>query len=1132
MNFVKRWLLIALVATGSVAVPAAANAAGSHNPAEHGSLLGPLLPRTARQAAPSSGGNLLFHGGPVMHKNTVYAIYWTGNDDLIPSDYSDGIDQYFRDVATDSGRNQNVYSTDSQYGDGTGFAAYDSSFGGGFRDFTPLPTAGCNSTAADFCVSDEQIRNELDTFITSSGLPRGLSTIYFVFLPEGYGTCYNNSNCAYTQFCAYHSHFGSGSGTTLYANQPWDDFVPNDSGSSVCGSQPSPNGEPALDHELSTVSHEHNEAITDPLGNAWFDADGNENGDKCAYVYGPSLGVSEFDDYNQAIDSGRYELQLEWSNASESCLARTGGANQPPNASFTAPPSPAVNVAGTFDGSSSSDPDGQIASYSWDFGDGGTATGASPSHAYTTSGNKTVKLTVTDNGGSKDTTIATIHVLGVGCEGHELAANDDGYTGEVPLPFTLNLFGQVHSSLFVNNNGDVTFDGPLATYTPFDLTSTATEIIAPFFGDVDTRGAGSDLVTYGATTYAGQPAFCVNWGNSNGVGYFEGHNDKLNKFHLMLVDRSDIQPGDFDVIASYDQIQWETGDASSGIGGIGGFSARVGYSNGTREPATFFELPGSAVNGSFLDSNFDTGLIHNSRGSLTPGRYVYEVRNGAAPVGGSIHGAVKRPNDELVAHAPVQACPQGGGSCVTSQTNDSGTYTIAGLDAGAWTITANPPAGDATSLPGSTAASLAVDEHKTGVDVVLGGAAAPPHDTTITSIGTWADGEPVLFWQEPLRLTTEGCAGGSAHYSVTIDGNEIRAGEMTEEAGHPGHYAAQIAPLYPNHGYAQFHLTVTCPNPAQNESDSWSAYIDPSGVVTTTAGDPVSGATVSLYRSDAATGPFDLVPDGDGAMSPQNRHNPDSTSDSGSFGWDVVAGYYLVRAEKPGCHAPGNPARPDVETGVLTIPPAVTDLHLSLACPTLATVSPGSLGFAARASGTRSPAQGVTVANSGDAPLHVTSVSLAGPQAGDFRIDSNGCTGNVEPGGACGVAVSFAPSAVGTRTATLILHDNTDAGTHTVALSGVGEPAGGAPSPGPGPQARPGAGQCAGLHGQKLAACERAAALAKSLARCSRKHGKARAECRRRATALAKCSALKGKARRKCQARATAPGGTRRRGAA
>ncbi len=69
--------------------------------------------------------------------------------------------------------------------------------------------------------------------------------------------------------------------------------------------------------------------------------------------------------------------------------------NQPPVAAFT---SSTVNLVASFDGSSSSDPDGTVASYSWDFGDGGVlGTDAKPSHTYGAAGSYQVTLTVTDN---------------------------------------------------------------------------------------------------------------------------------------------------------------------------------------------------------------------------------------------------------------------------------------------------------------------------------------------------------------------------------------------------------------------------------------------------------------------------------------------------------------------------------------------------------------------------------------------------------------------------------------------------------------------------------------------------------------------------------------------------------------
>jgi hypothetical protein len=71
-------------------------------------------------------------------------------------------------------------------------------------------------------------------------------------------------------------------------------------------------------------------------------------------------------------------------------------------------------------------------------------------------------------------------------------------------------------------------------------------------------------------------------------------------------------------------------------------------------------------------------------------------------------------------------------------------------------------------------------------------------------------------------------------------------------------------------------------------------------------------------------------------MSPQNRTNPDTTDTAGHFGWDVLAGFYRVRASRPGCTSPTDPATPHVDSAVLTIPPPVTDLDLRLRCADLA----------------------------------------------------------------------------------------------------------------------------------------------------------------------------------------------------
>jgi hypothetical protein len=211
-----------------------------------------------------------------------------------------------------------------------------------------------------------------------------------------------------------------------------------------------------------------------------------------------------------------------------------------------------------------------------------------------------------------------------GFDTNVLPHNDDDSTGLVSMGFPINFFSTTYTQLYVNNNGNLTFDQALPDFTPFPLASTQRVIIAPFFADVDTT-VGNEL-TYGTGTVGGHAAFGATW---PGVGCFAQNISVLDTFQVVLIDRSDIGSGDFDIEFNYDSIQWETGQASGGDANcLGGSSARVGFSNGSAMPGTFFELPGSGIPGSFLDSNLTTGLIHSSRSSGQLGRYLFEVRSG------------------------------------------------------------------------------------------------------------------------------------------------------------------------------------------------------------------------------------------------------------------------------------------------------------------------------------------------------------------------------------------------------------------------------------------------------------------------------------------------------------------------
>lgn len=216
---------------------------------------------------------------------------------------------------------------------------------------------------------------------------------------------------------------------------------------------------------------------------------------------------------------------------------------------------------------------------------------------------------------------ASAQSIRTGFDSNTFAGNDDGSVANVGLGFNINFFGDMYSSFALNNNGNITFDGTMSTYTPFNLSTTGRVIIAPFFADVDTRDLNP--VQYGSGTVNGHAAFGVNW---LGVGhYLYTADNKQNYFQLVIIDRSDTGAGNFDFEFNYGSIQWETGGASGDSNGDGicqaaetsCVPARVGWNAGNG--VNTFELAGSAMAGYFLDGG---------PGELNGDRYLFQVRNG------------------------------------------------------------------------------------------------------------------------------------------------------------------------------------------------------------------------------------------------------------------------------------------------------------------------------------------------------------------------------------------------------------------------------------------------------------------------------------------------------------------------
>jgi PKD domain len=338
---------------------------------------------------------LPYNGGPVINSNRTHPVFWepAGSGLTFDPGYESLIETFLTDVAADSHKTTNVYSLSGQYTDSNGPAAYDSTYGGAVVDNDPLPPSGCTEPSTGpgwtVCLTDAQLEAELEHVIAADHLPMTSHDVYFVITPNGFGSCTDSSSssCALggseNGYCGYHSETPTG---IVYAVIPYN-AVPGHCQSS----NPRPNSSTA-DPTISTVSHEHNEMDTDPDGNAWIDARGEEEADLCLTNFGPSLSGPGGTAWNESIHGGHFFLQEEWSNADGACEPRA----QADSVSFGQVQVPGRAHSMSFSGRASA-PHGGIVGFQWFFGDGRTAFGRRVSHTFKTPGSFRVRLRATDS---------------------------------------------------------------------------------------------------------------------------------------------------------------------------------------------------------------------------------------------------------------------------------------------------------------------------------------------------------------------------------------------------------------------------------------------------------------------------------------------------------------------------------------------------------------------------------------------------------------------------------------------------------------------------------------------------------------------------------------------------------------
>lgn len=204
-----------------------------------------------------------------------------------------------------------------------------------------------------------------------------------------------------------------------------------------------------------------------------------------------------------------------------------------------------------------------------------------------------------------------------------MSRNDDGSSGIISLtssfPTGINFFGTTYNSLYINNNGNLTFRAAVSQYTPNPFPISARPMIAAYWGDVDTRGTvsateptGSNNVYY---SFALPGKIVVTWFN---VGYYSAAVNKLNSFQIIITDRPDTGVGNADVEFRYNRLEWTTGGASGGSNGLGGTPAQIGFDAGDLN--NFFAHPDSRT-AKILDAITTTNVG-------IPGVWRFELRAG------------------------------------------------------------------------------------------------------------------------------------------------------------------------------------------------------------------------------------------------------------------------------------------------------------------------------------------------------------------------------------------------------------------------------------------------------------------------------------------------------------------------
>ncbi|XP_061452969.1 alpha-tectorin-like isoform X2 [Rhineura floridana] len=207
--------------------------------------------------------------------------------------------------------------------------------------------------------------------------------------------------------------------------------------------------------------------------------------------------------------------------------------------------------------------------------------------------------------------------------------DDDGTSPEVPISEPFTFYGKTYHSVYVNNNGVVSFSVPVPEYTPKSIPLVdGKAFVAPYWGDVNNI-LGGDIfyretqdpellrrVTGDINEYFPEIPFTATWAfiaTWDHVAYFGTMSRRTNTFQAVLCTNGRIAF----IMLNYGDIQWTTGTASEGDPrtGLGGIPAQAGFNSG--DDKNYYSIPGSRT--PEIINITKTSNVH------TPGRWVFQV---------------------------------------------------------------------------------------------------------------------------------------------------------------------------------------------------------------------------------------------------------------------------------------------------------------------------------------------------------------------------------------------------------------------------------------------------------------------------------------------------------------------------